>query len=140
MNSEPKPKSNSVQTEGVRAESQKEKIAQSPKKFRPSLSQMILIGLIAGIGCGLFFGEGCSRLQVLGDVFIGLLQMTVLPAVVLSLISGLGRLTLEQAKQLASKGMLVLLMLWGIGFATVLLIPLVFPAWESASFFSTSLI
>ncbi|MGK7939132.1 MAG: cation:dicarboxylase symporter family transporter [Crocosphaera sp.] len=111
-----------------------------PQKPRLSLSQMILIALLGGIICGLFFGEWCANLQIIGDVFIGLLQMTVLPAIVFSLISGIGRLTVEQSTKLASKAILVLLMLWGIDFITVLLIPFAFPTWQSASFFSTSFI
>ena len=34
------------------------------------LSAKILIGLLAGIGCGLFFGEYCAPLQVFGDAFV----------------------------------------------------------------------
>ena len=48
------------------------------KKRSLGLSELTLIGLFAGISCGLFFGEGCARFQILGDAFVGLLQMTVL--------------------------------------------------------------
>ncbi len=140
MNIEEQPKGDSLQETTQRSVPAEEKETQPSPKRGLSLSQMILIGLVAGIGCGLFFGEWCANLQIFGNVFIGLLQMTVLPAIVFSLISGIGRLTLEQSKRLASKAILVLLMLWGIGFLTVLLIPLAFPVQVSASFFSTSLI
>jgi Na+/H+-dicarboxylate symporter len=49
-------------------------------------------------------------------------------------------LTFNQAKELAKKGGLLLLLFWGIAFAMILLIPLSFPAWESSAFFSTSLV
>ncbi|MDJ0575522.1 MAG: cation:dicarboxylase symporter family transporter [Xenococcaceae cyanobacterium MO_234.B1] len=110
------------------------------KKRRLGLSELTLIGLFVGIGCGLFFGEGCARFQILGDAFVGLLQMTVLPYIVLSLIGGIGKLNLKHSKQLAGKAILVLLLLWAIAIVTVLLIPLAFPKLVSASFFSTSLV
>ena len=140
MTSQQQPTVNNVKPSNETDTPQKLTEEKAPKKPRLSLSQMILIALLGGIICGLFFGEWCANLQIIGDVFIGLLQMTVLPAIVFSLISGIGRLTVDQSTKLASKAILVLLMLWGIGFTTVLLIPLAFPTWQSASFFSTSFI
>lgn len=58
------------------------------KGWRPSLSTSILIGLVSGIATGIFFGELCAPLQVVGDGFIKLLQMTILPYIVVSLILG----------------------------------------------------
>ncbi len=55
------------------------------------LSSRILIGLLAGIATGLFFGDIVADLKVVGDVFVKLLQMTVLPYIVVSLIAGFGR-------------------------------------------------
>ncbi|MGK7914687.1 MAG: cation:dicarboxylase symporter family transporter [Prochloraceae cyanobacterium] len=115
-------------------------MSKPPKKPRLGLPEMTLIGLFVGIGCGLFFGEGCARFQILGDAFIGLLQMTVLPYIVLSLIGGIGKLNLEQSKRLAGKAILILLILWAIAIVSILLIPLAFPDLQSASFFSTSLV
>jgi Na+/H+-dicarboxylate symporter len=43
-----------------------------------SLSGQILIGLVAGVAVGLFFGETVAPLQIVADGFIKLLQMTVL--------------------------------------------------------------
>ena len=110
------------------------------KKRRLRLSELTIIGLFLGISCGLFFGEGCARFQILGDAFVGLLQMTVLPYIVLSLVGGIGKLKLEHSKKLAGKAIIVLLGLWAIAIVTILLIPLAFPQLVSASFFSTSLI
>ena len=110
------------------------------KKVRFSLSTNILIGMFLGIVCGIFFGEKVAFLQVAGNAFIKLLQMTILPYILVSLISGIGGLTYNQAKQMAKKGGLLLLLFWGIAFAMVLLMPLSFPAWESSAFFSTSLV
>ncbi len=52
-----------------------------------------------GVGCGLFFGEHCAPLAIAGDAFIGLLQMTVLPYIALSLLVNLGRLSLEKGSK-----------------------------------------
>ena len=52
----------------------------------------IAIGLLLGVLCGVLFGEYCGALQVVGRAYVGLLQMTVLPYLVISLISKMGRL------------------------------------------------
>ncbi len=118
----------------------KKEMSKPSKKRRLGLSELTIIGLFLGISCGLFFGEGCARFQILGDAFVGLLQMTVLPYIVLSLVGGIGKLKLEHSKKLAGKAIIVLLLLWAIAIVTILLIPLAFPQLVSASFFSTSLI
>lgn len=110
------------------------------RKLKFSLSTNILIGMVLGIASGIFFGEHVAFLQIIGDGFIKLLQMTILPYIVVSLILGIGGLTFEQAKLLAVKAGMLLLLFWAISFAFVLLIPLSFPEWESAAFFSTSLV
>jgi len=110
------------------------------KKFRLSLSASIAWGLALGILCGLFFGEYCAFLKVFGDAFIKLLQMSILPFIVVSLVTGIGGLSYDKAKAIGIKAGLVLLLLWGIGFAAVFVMPLAFPKVESASFFSTSLV
>ena len=110
------------------------------KKFRPSLATSILIGLVLGILCGVFFGEYCSFLEIFGDGFIKLLQMTILPYIVVSLILGIGRMTYKEAKLLAAKAGILMLIFWGISFFMVLVMPLSFPEWETAAFFSTSLV
>ena len=51
---------------------------------RLSLSAWILIGLGLGIATGLFFGESATALQTVADVYIRLMQMTVLPYLVLA--------------------------------------------------------
>jgi Na+/H+-dicarboxylate symporter len=105
-----------------------------------SLATQVLIGVGLGIGAGIFFGEKVAFLKMAGDAFIQLLQMTVLPYVLLSLIAGLGGLSYRQAAALARKGGVVLVLLWTIGVTMVLLMPLAFPNWQTASFFSASLI
>ena len=66
--------------------------------------------------------------------------MTVLPCIVLSLMTGLGNLTYQQVKTLALRVGTLLVISWGLAFLVILLMPLAFPTWVAASFFSTSLI
>jgi Na+/H+-dicarboxylate symporter len=56
------------------------------------------------------------------------------------MILGIGGLTSEQAKLLAKKAGLLLLLFWGLSFAMVLLLPLSFPYWESGAFFSSAVV
>ncbi|MHC4211927.1 MAG: cation:dicarboxylate symporter family transporter [Planctomycetota bacterium] len=105
-----------------------------------SLSTKIILALVLGIAVGLFLGEKVEFLHFGAEAFILLLQMSVLPYIVVSLIAGLGGLTIKQAKTLASKGGLILLLLWGLTIGVVLLTPLAFPVQKTASFFSTTMI
>ena len=110
------------------------------KRFRFSLSTNILIGLLLGVITGLFFGEYCRHLQIVGDAFIKLLQMSILPYIVVSIIAGIGGLSFDQAKALARKAGALLLLFWAVGFFIILVLPLAFPHTDTGSFFSTSLV
>jgi Na+/H+-dicarboxylate symporter len=105
-----------------------------------SLATKVLIGLGAGIVTGVFFGELAAPLAIVGQAFILLLQVTVLPFMVVALISGLGRLSVTDALAIARSGGVVLLVLWIVVMAAVLAFPIAFPDWESASFFTRSLV
>jgi Na+/H+-dicarboxylate symporter len=105
-----------------------------------SLSARIILGLLVGLLAGVVVGEPLGRLEIFGTIFIRLLQMTVLPYVVVSLIAGLGHLDLAQARRLGLWGGGLLLVLWGLVFFTVAVVPLSFPELESASFYSTTLV
>jgi Na+/H+-dicarboxylate symporter/ABC-type amino acid transport substrate-binding protein len=107
---------------------------------RLSFSTQILIGLFAGVALGLFIGERAGVLQVFADAYIKLLQMTVLPYVTISLITGIGTLRIEEARQLGLRVGAVLMGLWAVAIAAVFLFPLTFPSGETASFFSTTLL
>jgi Na+/H+-dicarboxylate symporter len=95
---------------------------------------------VLGLLVGVCFGELMTPLQDVGKAFILLLQMSVLPYITLSLITGLGSLTYQQVKALAVKAGTILVLSWGLALVAILLMPLAFPVAESASFFSTSLI
>ena len=105
-----------------------------------SLPTQVLVGFLLGIAVGVFFGDMAGWLQIVGEIFIKLLQITVIPYISLSLIIGFGGLSYDMVKNLILKGGGILLVVWGIVVAILLLTPLAFPAWPSASFFNPSLI
>jgi Na+/H+-dicarboxylate symporter len=107
---------------------------------RLNLSSRILIGLSAGIACGLFFGEYCAWLSVVGEAFIDLLQMTILPYITAALILNIGKLSADQARRLAGHAGLVLLVLWAVAGVALVVAPLAFPAFEHGSFFSSTMV
>jgi Na+/H+-dicarboxylate symporter/ABC-type amino acid transport substrate-binding protein len=109
-------------------------LPQRPKRL--GLSVQIVVGLAAGILVGLFFGEMVAGLEVLGDAFIKLLQMTVLPYILVSLVTGVGRLHAAEARVLAVRGTAVLLVIWLMAIGLVFAAQLAFPDRETASFFS----
>jgi len=112
--------------------------ATARRKRRLGIASQVFIALALGIAAGIFFGPEIAFLQVGGDAFIALLQITVIPYVVVALITSLGRLTLKDAKELGLRAGSVLLLLWAVGLVVVLLSPFALPDWPSASFFSPS--
>jgi Na+/H+-dicarboxylate symporter/ABC-type amino acid transport substrate-binding protein len=105
-----------------------------------SLSTQILIGLTLGFLVGLFFGDKASVFAIVGKAYVGLIQMSILPYMVVSLMLGIGSLSYEKAGKLAITGGIVLVASWLMAFAIVFLMPLAFPSIEAGSFFSTSLV
>lgn len=117
---------------------QTESNSRESRENRFDLSTWILIGLGLGIGAGLFFGEYCQSLAILGDAFVGLLRMTVLPYIMVALVANLGRLNPRQSRRLALVGGVVLLAVWSITLFTVFALSHAFPQWKSGSFYSTT--
>lgn len=98
----------------------------------------MLVAMFVGFAIGLFFGESVGWMGTIGTSVILLMQMTVLPYIVVSLVGGIGKLQKNTAKLIFSRAGIIMLLLWGLGILTVALMPLSFPVVESASFFSTS--
>ena len=107
--------------------------------LRLSAFQRVIFSLVLGVFAGLFFGEPMGKLEFIGDIYIKLLQMTVIPYILVSLIGGLGRLDMEMAKKIGLRGGGLILFLWLLTMLSLLFLPLAYPNWTSASFFSTSL-
>jgi len=100
----------------------------------------VVLGLLAGVACGLLFGEHVAWMKVAGDAFVGLLQMTVLPYIMVALVTNVGRLTWAGGRRLILRGLYALLVLWAVGLLALVFMPLALPEWSTASFFSTSLV
>jgi len=107
---------------------------------RLSLSAKILLGMGLGIITGIFFGELTEPIGIVGQGFVQLLQMAILPFLMVSLMTGLGSLTYEEAISMGKKAGGILVLLWLIALTVVAVLPLTFPQWPSAMFFSPSLI
>lgn len=109
-------------------------------KLKDSIFAQVLLALVLGIACGLFFGEPTGRLEVIGNAYVHLLLMTVLPYVVAALVSGIGRLNPAWAGRIGLRAAALMVFLWLVSIATVLVIPLAYPPWESGSYFSAALL
>jgi len=111
-------------------------------KIRLRLSDFtkVVLGLVLGVVAGIIVGEPAGQLTVLGEAYIKLLQMTVLPYILVSLVGGLGALDRSMARRIGAWGGGLILFIWAVTMVTVCLLPLAYPDWTSASFFSTSLI
>ena len=97
----------------------------------------IVLALALGIFCGLFFGEIMAPLKIVGVAYVRLLQMTVLPYVLASLIAGIGRLEPSGAGVLGLRAVTLIVFLWVVSWLTSFMIPLSYPSWETGSFFSS---
>ena len=105
----------------------------------PSISPFmrVVLGLLLGSFAGLFFGEPLGRLEIFGDAYIRLLQMTVIPYVLVSLVGGLGGLDVEMARRIGTRGGGLILFVWATVLLSLVCVPLAYPNWTTASFFST---
>ena len=107
------------------------------KKLSPF--QRVISALLLGITTGIFIGEPAGDLEILGNVYIHLLQMTVLPYVLVSIIGGLGRLNQSMANRIGLRAVKVTLILWLAVMLTLLFLPLAYPNWQTGGFFSTDM-
>ena len=89
---------------------------------RPGLSTLILAGVILGIAAGLFFGEHVAFLSFIGDIFVGLLQMTVLPYITLALIANIGRLSSNEGRRFGLYASMFLLLSTALTLGAVMLL------------------
>ena len=112
-------------------------VESSAQRKRPGFTTVILVSIIFGVACGLFFGESIDWVKSIGDAFVGLLQMAVLPYVSISLIANFGRLSLSRGARLLRVSTAVLMVLWGVGVIALLIMTQSFPDWETGSFFSS---
>ena len=89
---------------------------------------------------GLFVGEYAGTLSFLGDAFISLLQMTVLPYIALALIANIGKLEPSEGRRFTAYSGIFFLVATALTLAVITMISFSLPAREGAAFFSTSLL
>ncbi|MCL6415573.1 cation:dicarboxylase symporter family transporter [Aestuariirhabdus sp. Z084] len=103
-----------------------------------SLASKVILGLIIGVSCGLFWGELTAPLEIIGDIFLMLLQMTVLPYILTSVMLGVGSLKRHEILPIAKYGGLALLLMWSTAAILLLQTAWSLPHRVTASFFSLS--
>lgn len=62
------------------------------KKIKLKLHWQILIGLVLGVSYGIFLSEHVAYVSWMGDVFLRLLQMVIIPLILSSIISGVANI------------------------------------------------
>ena len=75
-----------------------------PGQSLMSFTVQILTGLVLGILLGLFLGDLASSFSVPGEIYIALLQMTVLPYILVSPVGNLGRISWQKSRKLIIAG------------------------------------
>lgn len=108
------------------------------KFLKVSLPIQILLSILLGLACGVFFGDLMEPLTPIGDAFIMLLKMSVLPYITCALIRGIGGLRRRQGRQLIKEGGLFLLIIWTITLGTLYALTLIFPFQDTAYYHQPS--
>ncbi|MDD1752239.1 MAG: cation:dicarboxylase symporter family transporter [Methanotrichaceae archaeon] len=98
----------------------------------------VFASIIAGAICGLFLGEKAQILSPIGDIFIKLMQITIIPSIVISIITGIGSINKADAKGFLKKVGLIMMLLWFLGIIVFFFMQLSFPTVPNNSFFSTT--
>ena len=103
------------------------------------LFRRVLTALALGIAFGLFLGDYVWPLKIVSEVYVKLLQVTVLPYVLGSVIAGLGAHSPEDGKRLAIRGGVMLLLFWVAAFAVVVATSFAYPPGRNISVFVADL-
>lgn len=92
----------------------------------------VLLGGLFGVLIGLFSPFLSTTIAPIGDVYIRLMEVVVLPYLISSLVLGLGRLAPETALKLFKNSWLIYLTLWGTTFVVVLVAATTVPLVQQA--------
>ena len=77
-------------------------------KGKKGLPLRILIGFIAGITVGFLFGDFSKAIKPLGDIFISLIKMIIVPVIFFTVAGGIANMgDMEKLKRVGSKVMLI---------------------------------
>ncbi len=103
-------------------------------------SLLIIIAMIAGLVVGATTSTVFTGVNEIANAFVMLLQMTALPYISLSLITGIGGLSSTRISSTIKKSLTILLSLISLVLFFILLAPIAFPSWQSADFYSVNTI
>ncbi len=92
-----------------------------------NLAVRVLVGGVAGILAGLFFGDYCGVLRPVGFAYVMLLEAAVYPYLICSLLHGLGSLEPAKAWRLFTRGWAFYVAAWAITFAGLFVLALAIP-------------
>lgn len=115
-------------------------IRNSMRNLKFGLTAQIVTGMVLGVAVGLLFGEMTADLEIIGMAYVRLLQMTILPYIMFSLMVGFGSLSYERAWLLAKRAGVLLLVFWAIGLTMVVMMATTFPDRQSATFFNPGML
>ncbi|WNC67877.1 cation:dicarboxylase symporter family transporter [Thalassotalea nanhaiensis] len=102
------------------------------------MANKIIIAMFLGLLIGFTTQFTLPVVELTGQGFVMLMQMTALPYISVSLIYGIGSMSRKQGKQLIKFGGSTLLILSTIVLVFIGLSPLAFPDWSAAAFYSAS--
>ncbi len=92
-----------------------------------NLASWVLIGGVAGILTGLFFGSDCAVLSPIGFAYVMLLEAAVYPYLICSLLYGLGSLEPAKAWQLFKRGWVFYVVAWAVTLASLCILAQAIP-------------
>jgi len=101
-------------------------------------SLQIILAMLAGLIIGSVTSTLVIGVDEIANAFVMLMQMTVIPYIALSLITGIGSLSPTQAKRAIKHSIVMVLSLIALSLFFILLAPIAFPNWQSADFYSLS--
>ena len=102
-----------------------------------TLTWQIILSMVLGIICGIFFGEMTRYLSLIGQAFIMMMEMPVLLFLFSSIVIGISQLTFRNAKKIFLYSLLFLSGSWIITQITIFVLPLGFPPIKVANKYAT---
>ena len=103
-------------------------------------SLVIITAMVVGLIIGATTSTVFIGVNEIADAFVMLLQMTALPYISLSLITGIGGLSSEKISHTIKLSLTIILSLIALVLFFILLAPIAFPSWQSADFYSVNTI
>ncbi|CAM0116819.1 cation:dicarboxylate symporter family transporter [Rhabdochlamydiaceae symbiont of Dictyostelium giganteum] len=95
--------------------------------FRRPLYLQMLIATFCGAFLGIFLGDLCTIFAPWEEAYVMILKVTTIPYLICAVIHGVGRLSLDHAKNILQKGLLFITCFWIINILCIYLIVYLFP-------------